>query len=122
MFDDGNHNDGSAGDGLYGCQIEDCSNSVDYYLYAENESSGVFSPARAAYEFYHFESNISSGDLVINEIMSNNISTAADPSDKFEDWIELYKILVYWELQLEYIQEKEVSEILYSQKKQTALL
>lgn len=90
MFDDGNHNDGSAGDGLYGCQIEGCSNSVDYYLYAENETSGVFSPARAAYEFYHFESNISSGDLVINEIMSNNISTAADPSDKFEDWIELY--------------------------------
>ena len=92
MFDDGNHNDGSAGDGLYGCQIEGCSNSVDYYLYADNDTSGVFSPARAAYEFYNMHSNISSGDLVINEVMSNNISIAADPSDTFEDWIELYNM------------------------------
>ena len=90
MFDDGNHNDGNAGDGFYGCKIEDCSNSVDYYLYADNASSGVFSPVRAAYEFYHIQSNISSGDLVINEVMSNNLSIAADPSDTFEDWIELY--------------------------------
>jgi len=92
MFDDGNHNDGIAGDGLYGCQIASCSNSVDYYLYADNESSGVFSPARAAYEFYNIHSNISSGDLVINEVMSNNLSIAADPSGKFEDWIELYNM------------------------------
>jgi hypothetical protein len=90
MFDDGNHNDGSAGDGLYGCKIAGCSNSVDYYLYADNASSGVFSPVRAAYEFYHMHFNISSGDLVINEVMSNNISIASDPSDAFEDWIELY--------------------------------
>ena len=90
MFDDGNHNDGSAGDGVYGCKIASCSNSVDYYLYADNESSGVFLPARAAYEFYHMHFNISSGDLVINEVMSNNMSIASDPSDAFEDWIELY--------------------------------
>ena len=30
------------------------------------------------------------GDVVINEIMSNNISTTSDASGKFEDWIELY--------------------------------
>jgi hypothetical protein len=71
MFDDGNHNDGSAGDGVYGCKIEGCSNSVDYYLYADNESSGVFSPVRAAYEFYHMHFNISSGDLVINEVLAD---------------------------------------------------
>ena len=90
MFDDGNHNDGSAGDGLYGCKLEGCSNSVDYYLYADNTVSGVFSPSRAAHEFYNINSKISSADLVINEVMSNNISVAADPSGNFEDWIELY--------------------------------
>ena len=90
MFDDGTHNDGSAGDGVYGCKIEDCSNSVDYYFYADNDASGVFSPARAAHEFYNMNSNISTGDLVINEIMSSNVSIAADPSGIFEDWIELY--------------------------------
>lgn len=90
MFDDGTHNDGGSGDGVYGCKIEDCSNSVDYYLYADNDASGVFSPARAAHEFYNMNSNISSGDLVINEVMSNNVSIAADPSGNFEDWLELY--------------------------------
>ena len=90
MFDDGAHNDGSAGDGLYGCKIQGCSNSVDYYLYADNDASGVFSPARAAHEFYNMNSNLSSGDLVINEVMSNNVSVAADPSGNFEDWVELY--------------------------------
>ena len=90
MFDDGNNNDGSAGDGVYGCKIEGCSNSLDYYLYADNDDAGVFSPARAAYEFYNITSNILSGDLVINEVMSNNENIVSDPSGKFEDWIELY--------------------------------
>jgi spore coat protein CotH len=90
MFDDGNNNDGSAGDGVYGCKIEGCSNSLDYYLYADNDDSGVFSPERAAYEFYNITSNILSSDLVINEVMSNNENIVSDPSGKFEDWIELY--------------------------------
>ena len=90
MFDDGNNNDGSAGDGVYGCKIEGCSNSLDYYLYADNADAGVFSPARAAYEFYNITSNILSSDLVINEVMSNNENIVSDPSGKFEDWIELY--------------------------------
>ena len=42
MFDDGNHNDGIAGDGIYGCVITNCSNSIDYYLYADNDSAGTF--------------------------------------------------------------------------------
>ena len=95
MFDDGNNNDGNAGDGLYGCKIEGCSNSVDYYFYADNDIAGVFSPSRAAYEFYNMNSTISSGDLVINEVMSNNVNIAADPSGNFEDWIELYNTTDY---------------------------
>ena len=90
MFDDGNHNDGLANDGLYGVKIQNSSNSIDYYLYAENDSSGVFSPVRAAYEFYSIKSHLNAGDLVINELMSNNLSVVTDPSTDFDDWIELY--------------------------------
>ena len=38
----------------------------------------------------HIRFGVSSGDLVINEVMSNNVSTVTDNSGKFEDWIELY--------------------------------
>ena len=90
MFDDGNHNDGLLGDGIYGCRINNCSNSLDYYLYADNDSAGVFSPVRAAYEYYSIKGNVDQGSLVINELMSNNVSTVTDNSGKHEDWIELY--------------------------------
>jgi len=90
MFDDGNHNDGTANDGVFGGVIFNSANMVDYYLYADNDSAGVFSPVRAAYEFYSIQSQLNVDDVVINEIMSNNISTASDASGKFEDWIELY--------------------------------
>ena len=90
MFDDGNHNDGLANDGVFGGVILNSANVIDYYLYADNDSAGVFSPVRAAYEFYNIQSQLQVGDVVINEIMSNNVTSVADASGKFEDWIELY--------------------------------
>ena len=63
-------------------------------------------------------------ELVTNTVISNYQNNYQEINDKinycnsYEDWIELYKVLVYWELQLGDIQEKEVLEILYSQKKQ----
>ena len=47
-------------------------------------------PERAAYEYFSTGSNVSSGDLVINEVMSRNVSTVTDPSGSYDDWIELY--------------------------------
>ena len=90
MLDDGNHGDGAANDGVYGAMISNSSNSIDYYLYADNDSAGTFSPVRAAYEFYNIQSTLQPGNLVINELMSNNLSIVTDASAKFEDWIELY--------------------------------
>ena len=90
MYDDGNHNDGVANDGIFGAKIVNSSNMIDYYLYADNDSSGVFSPVRAANEFYTIHSQLQAGDLVINELMSNNVTVVSDPSGKFEDWIEFY--------------------------------
>jgi len=90
MFDDGNHNDGLANDGVFGAVIANSANLVDYYLYADNDSAGVFSPVRAAYEFYSIQSQLQTGNVVINEVMSNNVTSVTDASGKFEDWIELY--------------------------------
>ena len=90
MLDDGNHNDGSANDGLYGAVINDCSNSIDYYLYAESNNEGVFSPKRAAYEFYNIKTSVPQSSLVINEVMANNQTTVMDETGDYDDWIELY--------------------------------
>ncbi len=90
MFDDGNNNDGLANDGIYGVKIFNCGNSIDYYIYAENDSAGVFLPARAAYEFFSVRKQVDINNIVINEIMSKNTSTASDNSGEFEDWIEIY--------------------------------
>jgi CotH kinase protein/Lamin Tail Domain/Secretion system C-terminal sorting domain len=90
MFDDGAHEDGGAGDGVFGAEIQDIANVLDYYVYAENDSSGRFSPERAAHEFYTLKSALVPGDLVINEVMANNQFTKVDEFNQYEDWIELY--------------------------------
>ncbi len=93
MFDDGNNGDGSAGDGVYGVEIPVNSSQVQYYIYAENNNAGKFSPQRAEYEYYTLFSvseNIVAGEVVINELMAINSSTITDPNGQYEDWIELY--------------------------------
>lgn len=90
MLDDGTQNDGSANDGVYGIQIQDVGNNVQYYVYAENDESGRFSPERAAFEFHNILSNINVGDIVINEFMASNQTTIADEEGEYDDWIELY--------------------------------
>ena len=90
MYDDGNHNDGSASDGVFGAIVSNCSNSIDYYLYADNSTEGVFSPKRAAYDFYSLSASIPQSSLVINEVMANNKTVVTDETGDYDDWIELY--------------------------------
>ena len=87
MFDDGNHEDGAANDGIYGVLLEVGSTDVQYYFYAENMDASAFLPVRAEYEFYSIEVT---GDLVINELMADNENAVADQDGEFDDWIELY--------------------------------
>jgi hypothetical protein len=95
MYDDGNHSDGAAGDNVYGAQILGIANLVQYYVYAENDSAGRFSPERAAYEFHEINSPIAYQDLVINEVMAKNEFTHADANDQYDDWIELFNTTSY---------------------------
>ena len=90
MLDDGNNNDGLSGDLTYGVKISNIGNQTQYYIYAENDSSGLFSPKRAAYEFYEHVLPINNGDIVINELMAINDNLVQSEYGEFADWIELY--------------------------------
>lgn len=96
FYDDGKHHDGIAGDGIYGSYIIPDTRKTQFYIYAENNNAGLFSPRRAEYEYHILEAqdpvaDIQPGELVLNEFMSSNQNTVMDPSDgKYEDWLELY--------------------------------
>lgn len=90
MVDDGTMNDGTMNDGVFGGIISNVSNVVQYYVYAENDSSGRFSPERAAYEYHVIESQIGMNDLAINEFMAANSFSVADSEGEYDDWIEFY--------------------------------
>ncbi len=89
MYDDGMHNDSSAGDGMYGAEVRFSGNKLQYYIYAENDSAGMFSPERAEFEFHSLEAPIAFPQLVINEFMANNAIMNPDADGDFEDWIEI---------------------------------
>lgn len=93
MFDDGNHNDGAAGDNVYGVGFTITNDYTQYYVYAENNNIGAFSPARAQHEFYTLNANyipLPVGSLVINELMADNETIVTDQDGEYDDWIELY--------------------------------
>ena len=93
MFDDGMHNDGGSNDGIYGLDIPIENSIVHYYIYAENNNAGRFSPERAAFEYHTISAEIpepSLGELVINELMASNNAAVTDQDGEYDDWIEFY--------------------------------
>jgi hypothetical protein len=90
MNDSGLNGDEFPLDGMYTAQVVYHGADLAYYIFAENDSSGVFSPQRAAYEFYTIAGAFSEGDLVINELMASNTTSQSDDENEFDDWIELY--------------------------------
>lgn len=93
MYDDGLNNDGAAGDNVYGTSFIMSSAQAQYYIYAENNTAGMFSPERAEHEFYILQSNAvtaSIGEVVINELLANNQSMNLNEYGQYQDWIELY--------------------------------
>jgi hypothetical protein len=93
MFDDGTHNDGAAGDHVFGADVTLNGVTMEYYIYAENSNAGIYSPQRAEHEFHTLTITIglpAQGDILINEIMADNSSTAYDSNGENDDWVELY--------------------------------
>ncbi|HRG53883.1 MAG TPA: CotH kinase family protein [Bacteroidia bacterium] len=93
MLDDGLNSDGAAGDNVYGATLNMSGGEMQYYIYAENATSGMFSPERAEHEFHVLKSGGNTanvGDLFINEFMASNQTGKMDEKGNYEDWIELY--------------------------------
>lgn len=98
MFDDGNHNDVEAGDGIFGIQIpaQELGSLVRFYIEAlANDSwkTAKFEPQGAEQDVYFYNvipGNIEDSPVVINELMSDNVSSVQDPSGEYDDWVELY--------------------------------
>ncbi len=93
MYDDGLHNDGAASDNNFGASIAINSALTQYYIYAENNDAGIFSPERAEHEFYTLATDLPTaqpGQIVINELLPLNQADTVDENGKYEDWIEFY--------------------------------
>ncbi len=93
MYDDGLHNDGAANDNVFGTNITVTSALTEYYIYAENNNAGMFSPQRAEHEFYKLQTNMAQptvSQIAINEILALNQVGQLDEKNQHEDWIELY--------------------------------
>ncbi|MBI3521330.1 MAG: CotH kinase family protein [Bacteroidetes bacterium] len=93
MYDDGLHNDGASGDDVYGADIPVLSGQIQYYIYAENNNAGFFSPQRAEHEFHTITANATTptvGSLVINEFLADNTLLQKDEYSSREDWIEIF--------------------------------
>lgn len=90
LKDDGLNGDGEANDGIYGAYITASSSLIQFYIYAENAVAGVFSPARASYEYHTIATQMNPGDMVINEFMALNEGVVLDENGEADDWIELY--------------------------------
>jgi spore coat protein CotH len=90
MYDDGLHKDGAANDGVFGVGLKLINPTIDYYIWAENDAAGIFSPERAEHDFHKINAALAADDIVINEIMASNTKTATDNNGQYDDWIELY--------------------------------
>ena len=95
MYDDGLHNDGASGDNVYGASFIISSAQAHYYIYAENNTAGIFSPERAEHEFYLLQASVATasvGEVVINEFLASNVSMNTNESGQYQDWIELHNL------------------------------
>ena len=92
MYDDGAHNDGAAGDHTYGVEMPVNGLLFEYYIYADNNNAGKFSPARAEHEFHTLAVTFPApavGSLLINEVLASNDALLFDLNGEDDDWIEL---------------------------------
>lgn len=97
MFDDGLHNDGLAGDNIFGAAIPgyDAGTFVRYYIEAIANNAALsasYLPTGAEHDIFVYTVTAVQGanGVVVNEIMASNAAGAMDEAGEFEDWIELY--------------------------------
>ncbi len=102
MFDNGNHNDGISGDGVFGASIPGfpAGTLVRFYVEAISNNtakSASYLPQGAEHDIfvYRVATVNSSLGVVINELVAQNTNGTKDEAGDFEDWIELYNLNEY---------------------------
>jgi len=97
MFDDGAHQDGAAGDGVYGGSIPgfQAATLVRYYIEAIANTaakSAYYLPLGAEHDVFVYTVQAASAQngVVINELVASNAGGAVDSAGNHDDWLELY--------------------------------
>jgi hypothetical protein len=97
MFDDGTHYDGAANDGIFGASIPGFAKGTYIRYYTEAKANNTaktatFFPEGAEHDvfIYQVKQTVVASEVVINEIMASNKTTAKDQDDEYDDWVELY--------------------------------
>lgn len=95
MFDDGQHRDGAAGDGVFGASFT-AGGPLQlnrYYVHATNTSNTVqVYPLEAEHAFLSVRSSTGPavGPIMVNELLADNQTTDRDEAGDFDDWVELH--------------------------------
>jgi len=90
MYDDGMHEDGDAGDKMYGALLGPFNTpmTIAYFISAEDASQNfVSAPCEPIQLILSEPSDI---ELFINEFMASNATTIADEYGEYDDWVEIY--------------------------------
>jgi len=96
MFDDGEHEEGAATDGLFAAEIPSlpAGSLVRYYVEARAaDGTAAFSPPGAEHDVFTYKVAArvaTSTFVVINELMADNDGVIQDPQGDYDDWIELH--------------------------------
>ncbi|MCB0314021.1 MAG: hypothetical protein KDH84_12290, partial [Calditrichaeota bacterium] len=93
MKDDGQSNDGDAGDQYYGAVLPALgeNQTLDYYISANDDQGAVNrTPYDAPASFYTVTTPGNQPALFINEFMASNSTVIADPFGEYDDWVEIY--------------------------------
>lgn len=90
MFDDGEHNDGEAGDNVYGAITEPFNQAGEITYQIEAESENGNQTVLPCISNIVTISQYDGPYLFVNEIMASNETTIADEEGEFDDWVEIY--------------------------------
>lgn len=90
MYDDGQHQDGAAGDQIFGAVIPAPGEAGTFSYYVSAIDSEQATNRFPLCESFSAEVLNTSVALYINEFQADNESTITDEFGEYEDWIELY--------------------------------
>lgn len=95
MFDDGQHGDGAANDGVWGAVVaaQAPGSLIDYYVEAATSTGlATYLPATGEHLAPRFMVAWPTGTspIRLNEFVAQNTSGLRDENNQFEDWLELY--------------------------------